>query len=790
MGSFIIALRNAFRLKGNNVIKVLSLAAGLTVGLVLIAKIVFELSYDKFYPDNNRIYQIYCNWEMGDEDDFDPSNRTAGAIAKAMKEEIFEVENATRATNMGSQIYFNDGKTISAELFLADENLFDIFPRPIIVGDAKEILSTPMQCLVSRSTAEKIGMENIIGRAISLRDYEGNKPVTISGIFEDIPENANLKYDVVVSLKSISAFHSFDGTENWVGNDRYYSYVKLAAGVEPESLAEQVIAMQERHQDMEMLEKAGIRLSYFFININSVHTNNNTVRLLILIFGVLAAVVLLTSILNYTLIVVSSLVNRTKEIAVHKCYGASGINISKLMFIETFIHLIIALMLSAFVIYLFKNAIEKLLSTSFQALFAPQIILILILVCAIIFIVSGFVPSYLFSKIPVAAAFKRAKESHTRWKTILVFIEVAATSFLLTILIVIGLQYKKLINDNQGYSFQNLLYVEDFTENSQIKDNIKQELMRLSDVKGVSLCYTLPISGASGNNISEIGEERSLFNIADLYDVDENYFSVMEMPIIDGKGFVKGENGETDIMVSESFVDMMKETAGWDDGVIGKSVNVTEHGNRTIIGVFGNINLSSDGFGKDARPSVISYDPTGEEMNVFLIKMNKVTPGIIADVASVFENFVPGKSITIRTYEDDFKENFYIIRTFRSGVLICSLVTLIIAIIGLIGYLSDETNRRRSEIAIRKINGATIKDIQNLFISNILKVTGAAVILGIVAAAVTAKFLQSNFIDKANVSIFIYIFCSVCIISIILSVVSLSSYKASTRNPMDNLAKE
>ena len=790
MGSFIIALRNSFRLKGNNVIKVLSLAAGLTVGLVLIAKIVFELSYNKFYPDSDRVYQVYTNYGV-DDDELDYSFHTSGGVAKGMKNEISKVENATRITDVANRISVDNKEPISAEVYLADENFFDVLQRPILVGNAKEILSTPMQCLVSKSIAKKIGADDVVGKTIRLgTNPSGHNEVTVAGIFEDIPENTYLKYDVVVSLNSISNFLSYDGTDNWEGNEMYLSFVKLASGVEPESIAEEVVAMQERHQDMEALEKAGMRIRYFFVGITGIQAGDTTMRLLILVFAVLATIVLATSILNYTLIVVSSLVKRTKEIAVHKCYGASGINISKLMFLETFIHLIIALALSSTAIYLFKNTIEKLLSTSFQALFAPQIILILILVCAIIFIVSGFVPSYLFSKIPVAAAFKRAKESHRRWKTILVFIEVAATSFLLTLLLIIGLQYSKLIRDDQGYSFQNLLYVTDNVGGEQIRNSIEQELRNLPDVKNVSQCTNLPSMSPSGNYITEIGDDRELFNSGDLYYVDENFLSTMEIPIIEGRGFVKGESGHRNMMVSESFVDALVETTGWTDGVVGKSVWVSEHGVQTIVGVFGNIKYASDGFGRDMRPAFITYDYDGTKARTFAIKMNKLSSGTIASVMSVFEQFAPERFVRIRIYEDEFKENFYTIRTFRSGVLVCGLVTLIIAIIGLIGYLSDETNRRRSEIAIRKINGATIKDVQNLFISNILKVTGVAVLLGIVAAAIAAKFLQSNFIDKANISIFIYILCGVCIISIILSVVSLSSYKASTRNPMDNLAKE
>ncbi|MDR2083510.1 MAG: ABC transporter permease [Bacteroidales bacterium] len=784
-----IALRNTFRRKGNNITKILSLAIGLTVALVLIAKIIFELSYDRFYPDSDRIYRIYSNYKY-DDSEMDSYNSTPGAIAWGMKNEIPEVESATRITVTGFGIYTENKDYISAEVYLADENVFDVLSRPILIGNPKEILSQPMQCLVSRSIAEKIGIDNVIGQTFTF-NINSSRQITIAGVFEDIPENANINYDIVVSLKSISALGYYDGSENWIGNDRYCSYVKLAKGVKPESIAGQILAMQERNQDMEMLTKAGIKIGYTLINIRDLHTQNNkVVKLLILILGVLAIVLLVTSILNYTLIVISSLVNRTKEIAVHKCYGASGVNISRLMFMETFIHLILALILSSTTIILLKNTIEKLLDTSIQALFAPQIIFILILVCAIIFIISGFVPSYLFSKIPVAAAFRKAKESHRRWKVVLIFIEVAATSFLITILIIIGLQYNKLISDDQGYSFENVLFVEEYIQGKQVRNNIAQELRKLPDVKEVAFCTILPMGEASGNNISEINDEKELFNIADLYFIDENFLSVFEIPIIDGKGFVEGESGLGQMIVSESFVEKMAEKASWNDGVVGKDVMVSEHGNQTIIGVFGDFNIGSDGFSKETRPSVLFYEPDENSNYIFVIKMHRITPGIMANVRSVFEKFITHEHYIVKNYEEEFKAGFYVIRTFRTSVLICSIVTLLIALIGLIGYLNDETNRRRSEIAIRKINGATIINIQGLFIKNILMTIIPAVIIGIAAAIIAAHFLQKSFIDKVHISILVYILCAVCIVSIILAVVSLNSYKASIRNPMENLSKD
>ena len=789
MSTLKLALRNTFRKNNGNIVKILSLGIGLTIGMVLIAKILFELSYDSHYPESNSIYAVYSNFAMGDSE-MEPFDRTSGAVAWAMKNEISEVENATRFTylrfNDFPGIYTENRGYLSAETILADENFFDILYRPILLGNAKNILSSPMQCLVSKSMAEKIGMEDIVGKTITI-EFFPSKQVLIAGVFEDNPENSTHKYDVVISLISISNFLSYDGSENWLGNERYYSFVKLTHGVNPKSLANQVRAMQERNVDMEMVQKAGVNVDYLFMKINEMHTNDSGVKILLLVFGLLAFVLLATAILNYTLVVIASLVGRTKEIAVHKCYGATGINISKLLFSETLIHLILALIFSWITIVLLESTIVQLLQVSLKALFAPQILWILALVCTILLLITGLLPAYLFSKIPVSAAFQKTRETHRKWKLVLIFLEVAATSFIITLLVMIGLQYKKHIHEDQGYAFKNVLYVENINEDPATKNMIMQELKKLAAVKNVSICSQLPIAGASGNNITEVGKETHLFNIADLEEVDANFLSVLEIPVIEGRGFVKGETGNDAMMVSESFVEKMAELAGWTDGVVDKSVWVSYHGEKTICGVFGNILLSSDGFSRDTRPAIIVFDPDDEEPGIFLIKMHDISHEIIRNISAIFQQFVPEQNILIRNYEENFKENFSTIKVFRSGMLICSIVTLLLVLIGLIGYIHNETNRRRAEIAIRKVHGATTNSIQGLFLANILKPVIPAILIGIIAAVVVAKFIQHYFVDKVHISIFVYTLCAVGIVSVILAVVSLNIYRAAARNPVENI---
>ena len=226
------------------IFKVLSLAVGLAVGLVLIAKISFESSYDKFYPEYENIYCIQQEYTKADEGS-DTYGQTPGAVAYYMGQEIPQVKYATRATFVGygtCNIFDQEQRKYTAEnIILADTNYFKVFPRPFLAGDPVEVLSSWNKATVSRSFAEKFGgVEQAVGKIFFLEEWQGI-PIEVGGIFEDIPENASMRFDIAVSLEAMDEIFrmmgsDFRSTQNWVGNDRYISRVVLYPGTDPASL--------------------------------------------------------------------------------------------------------------------------------------------------------------------------------------------------------------------------------------------------------------------------------------------------------------------------------------------------------------------------------------------------------------------------------------------------------------------------------------------------------------------------------------------------------------------------
>ena len=784
-----MAFRSLFKKGRNNGIKIIALAVGLAMGLVLIAKVCFERSYDNFYPDNDRIYLVKSG--INREGKKDTWGQVSGAIAPGMKAEIPEVEAATRYTRIGSPdelIMTPEKQFYTATLLLTDTSFFDVFPRPILIGDPKDVLARPNYVMISRSLAEKMGgVESAVGKTF-VRDVNRNSVQTIGGVFEDIPENSHLQYDMLGSL----AGYSVQSTTNWVGNDRYVAYVKLLPGTTPESLAPSIRRMQERNQDLEGLKKAGVDLFYTISPLQDIHNNNEDVKDMNAMLLFLATILIVIAVLNYILVVISTLIGRTKEVAVHKCYGASGKDSLGMILSESLLHLLLALLLGAFLILVFRGKVEDLLSASLSALFTLPTVTLLAGICLVVFGVTCLVPTWLFLRIPVASAFRSVKESKRYWKLCLLFVQFVATAYLVALLITISRQYDKMITSDPGYAYENLIYCNTTGVGAQERERAIDELRRLPQVDQVGCSTELPFYYASGNNVSLPGEDRELFNIADMYFVSDNYFKIMEIPVVEGKAFQPGEANDDKVMVSRKFVDLMEKTAGWTGSPLDKGVMITEHSNGTkvftISGVYEDFRIGSLK-GPDTRASVLFYN-TPDSYNpakIILIKMHTMSSENLAQINEILAGAMPDKVVEASVYKMDILNQYQDDRDFRDSIMISGLVTLIIALIGLLGYTADETNRRGREIAIRKVNGATAIDILRMISKDISYIAIPALAIGAAIAYVSASGWLEKFAERIHLSAFIFIGAALFVYVIIIGCVLFRAWRTADENPVESL---
>lgn len=776
----------------HNWIKIVCLAVGLATGIVLIGKAGFEQSWDKFFPTSDRIYVVCEDIIMDGEYKHYP--QTAGAVAHGIRHYCPQVEAATRYTGFAHDmpIVTDDDKRVRTNYALVDSCFFDVFPFRVLVGNPKKTLSQVDYCMIPRSLAEKLtGIENpfeLVGKKLYY-NIRGGWALTVGGIYEDIPMNSKLHgMEVMVSMPTITKI-MFDGRDNWVGNDRYESYVRLAKGIMPDDLKPQIEKMKRDNLPLDELKKAGVDLGFSVQPLVDYHTKDEGTRRMTWIVSILAAVLIGCAVMNYLLLVIGGISQRAKEMAVHQCYGAEARHIYQKVLTESVIPLLLSLTLAALLLFLFKDTIEELVG-------APLIVLLLtgsniwliVSTCLVVLLITGLVPSWIYTHIPLAAAFKNYNHSHRIWKLLLLGLQFASATFLIILLIVVGRQYRMMVNDDPGYDYSTLgsLLVDGVSIDQ--RQLAMDELRKLSSVKGVTMSYANLTQHQSGDNILLPGDDREYMNIADLYYVGDGYFDVMEIPLVSGRTFTEQTDTLREVMVSRKFEERMKELAGWDQA-LGKQIICTSfQGPYTIVGVFEDTRIGSI-TNPDTRPSVCYYSRKPEQMHYILIRFQSMD-GLEAANKLVKELVTDNPDISIVPYNQMVTELYTDAHRFRTTVMIGGLVALIIALIGLIGYLAGEIARRQKEIAIRKVNGARIADVLKLFHTDILRVALPAVVIGATGAWYVARLWLEQFSEKTTLSPIILVGGALAVIIVILSVVCLGCYRVASSNPVNYLKTE
>lgn len=787
--------------KRNGAIKLILLGVGLALGLVLIAKVYFEKSYDSYIANIDRTYKIISIFET-QESGINEYGTCSGAIAPGIKHFTPAIECATRYTPMFYEsrirpIEANSSSIKSTKAILADTSFFEIFSNGIVAGESKMSLNSPNQALISLSLAKKLSKSEsapseIMGQQFIFEDAP-QSPLTIAGVYNDFPINSSLRdVDVVISLGAISKFMP-DGSNLWFSNARYHSVVKLAPNASVADINTAIAQMCEKNLPHEQIQKSGYKVSYRVEPIADQHSHNEDVKRTCSMLLILAITVLATATLNYVLITISAMVKRSKNIALHRCYGANRSTIYKMLLSESFICIVFSLGLSLFIVFSIQSTIENLLGNRIDALFSFQSIALMGAVCILVILIGGLLPGQAYSKISVGTVFQRYKESNRKWKHVLLLAQFICSSFFIILLTVVGLQYKHMINFDPSYSYKNVASMSARSLNVTERTKLKEEIAKLSFVKEQSFSSSIPIYPIERSRIQLNLSDDALFMAADMLSTPAEYFNIFDISIIEGRTF-NSLSTSCEALVSRSFADKLMEVSNLKDGVVGTQILVSGHQPTTICGIYEDYHIGN----ANSRPSEPSIhfniqNETGflkDFINYYTVKLDPLTPENIAAVNSLFAETFPNKELEIKPYAQEFESEYKESRKFMLLVIISGIIVLIITLIGLIGYSHDEINRRRSEIAIRKINGASIAELLNLFLKNVSSMGFVGISIGVTLSFWVATRWMEQFTYKINITWWLLTICAISTLLIIAAVVVISTYKAANANPVNNLKSE
>ena len=777
MKNFNYSLRYLLKNRGNSATRLLSLALGLVVSLLICSYVGINLSYGRFFPDRERVYQMFENSPQ-----FGITGPQLEPVASSLAENIPSIEAATNYFDRLMQVKLGNSY-MDARWLEVSADFFTVLDFGVLSGDPKHILSREgvanNEVFITERLAELLfGSEDPLGKIVPTT--QGQEYV-VSGIFRTPPVTNPLDDFDIVSFRDYNPT-----TANWQGDDSYPTFIKLRKGATKSQAEAEIQRLIEGHPTLSKMVELW-KANYFLVPIEDVVYVDNNIRQTQMIYGILALLALLVATLNYVLLTLSSLAQRSRTVAMLRCNGATRWDIFRMLLSETLIMIVAAIVLAVFVVACLHQDIYQLFGYQLVDLFAWERIWIPALVCVVSFLVAGLIPASLYSRVSMSYAFRRGSDNRTWWKRILLFVQVACTTGVVCFLLTTSQQSKYILEADLGYEYNRIVTM-NFGATTSQRSAMVEELKRLPFVESVGHSVQYPIWGYFGNPVYDYEKKEILFSCRFEY-FDEAYIETMGMKLVAGRNFNE-QDALNKTIVNEEFV----RQHGWElESAVGKSY-WQNGGWCEVVGVIRDF-TQAGGFIEPLsvfRTAYLDNDPNRPLTLQMSIRLTELTPENIKTLDSVIaENYHSEWEYQLTPYVDRVKERFVYRDSMRNNVLLVSLTTLLISLIGLIGYLGNEMARRRKEIAIRKVNGATTSQVLSLLSLNISWVVIPAVVTG-VAGAVWGGMKYLEMLETMCEPLAWWIFAcgAAVVIAIVYVILIIRTWRTANANPIDMIKIE
>lgn len=761
-------IQTLLRGRGSNIIKVISLTLGLLVGILLFARVAFELNYDSYYSEPENLC-ITLRTGISDGIKKEPNIDNYGKLAEAIRENFpDEVEDATVLDLFSQSPLYHEGKKMEHVILATSKShVFSTLGIKVLLGDVSQLDRVDV-IFISRSLARRLFADaNPIGKTINIEiDY----PLTVQGVFEDIPENTEFHFDGVYSFDTRSKQY---GSERggWGYDPSYHCMVRFRHPDEREKVEVRMPEMLKKY----IHNYKGQSEEYSFMTPSQYHLQKPESRKIVMILSILGFAILLVAGMNNVLISVSSLAQRAKSVGIHKCNGASDGHIYRMFLYESALLILLSLLFVTVLLFTFKLEIEDLSGASLKALFTWQTLWVPILVSLVLFLVIGLFPGKLFAAIPVTQVFHRFIAHRFVWKRSLLFIQFTGIAFILGLLMVILLQYHQVMTRDMGYKVDNLAV--GWSPYREI-DKMDGILRGLPIVEEFCNASTIIYGGYMGQPYTDAHGKEFMGRIEF---VDEHYVPVMGLQIIKGRNIQQ----DKEILINEEMVRQI----GWTDSPIGKNLEDGKNNFGTIVGVVKDYVVQS-AYMPQAPVALMSNLEWMNVLNKRNIILKEPFGENLAKINTLMKEAFPTVDIVFRSARQEIDKQYQEVRRFRNVVIIASIAILLIALMGLFGFVNDEIQRRSKEIAIRKVNGAEVPDILRLVSGNIFWTALSAVLVGIVFAYIVSNKWLEQFSDRVSVNGGHFLVVIIIILLLIMGSVIGRSWNVANENPVNSIKNE
>lgn len=792
-----VAWRNLKRAKTFSLINIIGLSLGLTCSILILLFVKDELSFDRFHEKGQQIYRINSkstvNGETGQ------SSITGTLEGPRFAQNVPGIKAFIRYQQAGTNI--KRGTDVEPlRLFRTDSNFFQVFSFPLIAGDPATCLKDPYSIVLSKDEAiRQFGSTDIIGKTIQLKQDSAFVPYTVTAVAKNCPENSSIRFPALALFRASKADEQND--ENWFSHylNTFVLLDKNANATQVEHQMQKYFQKDASGTFQAMLQKFGIPENSISLPIyqlqplermhldKDVHSGNGIVATGNItnayIMGAIALFILLIACINFINLTVARSIKRAKEIGIRKVVGSTKKQLTAQFMGESILLCLIAftlaLILTKATLPLFNSLSNKSLSLSY--LFDGKLTAELIALFLLTSFIAGFYPAMVLTRYePTKILYNRFQVAGKNYlQKSLVVLQFVLATCLVALTFVLYQQFKYITSANLGYDDSNLVLIEQYDNHSkgQLFTKLLAENPNIQEVAAKN----------AGNN-STIGKITSgeIINFRkDL--ITPNYLTELKIPMVQGRNFsmTNASDSVNKVLVNEAFV----KKAGWTDP-LGQKITFTTENNKTaeIIGVVKNYHYGS--MNENIEPQLFKWQDV-QDLNGFYIKIKPGnTTQALAFIKKAYQQVYPMSPYSYNFVQASNKLQYSDIEKWRQILFFGGLITILISFMGLYGLSVLSSERRKKEIGIRKVYGATVSSITRLLTTDYLKLVLIAFIIATPLTIIAARKFLQTMLYRIPLSVELFIIPDILVILLAFITVYLQTRQSAITNPVKSLKNE
>jgi len=759
---------------------------GLTCSTLLFLYVKKEMEADRFFPSHERIVRVESNW----------GPRLSLNQAKLIQKSLPEIEQMTlyQASWSGQDIIrYNQIDYLIQPVIYADSSFFNVFKFNCQYGDLSTSLMLPYSMVLTQSEAQKIfGSENPVGKTVQLKTTTfGIHEYTVTAVMNDIPNNCSFRFNMVLSVSGLMKIDWYrENAEHW-GTCNNTGFALLSPQADFKQMNEKAKTAFVS-QSPEWVHDAipfnyslldNLHLSDF--DTDGVFITNNlfTVRLL----GAIGLLILLVGGINYFNLNRAQVDENRKQLSIRRTIGANSQQIMLHSLTTTGLILLSAIIVSIGLISIFLPLFNHYTQSAFALgnVFTVSNIGLMGLLILFVLLFFGVLPAIVTSQQPLVLSLKvNHSPAKQRQQYGLMVFQFGITMVLLIGALFIYKQNYFMMEHNDGFPKQNILYVNQNPESALKALYLEQEFEKVTGVTGVG--FGSELFGDFGENWGRQlyyngGQIHVNFNLLNVsYDLPE----LFNLQIAEGNGFTQESEKRQDIMVNQTLSKKYEMAQ-----VIGSSLNEDKKTNN-VVGVIKDI------YQKSLHESIepLALRCTDDKSGILYVRFDGVSPlqmkKSIERFKEIWQEVSPNFPFDYQFLDGHYRDIYESEIKLMNLIIAATTLSIIMAVLGLIGLAFFMIGKRTKEIGVRKVNGAKVIEILTLLNVDFIKWILLAFIIAIPVAWFALQKWLENFAYKTSLNWWVFLLGGMLTLCVALLTVLWQSWRAATRNPVEALRYE